>query len=486
MFHRKLNRWRPAAHPGSRLAALLGTLALAGCASFGGTAALERITPPQQYDPGNDIRAATASGDIAKEWWKAFGDPSLDRLMQDALSDAPTLKAAQARVSEALAQADVRAADTLPQLDGAISAAPTRFPASYTVPPPAAGHWQIDAQALLNASFDLDLAGRLRALTRSATLRAGQQQALAQATTIALQSAIVTTYLQLDLACRLLGIAQDTLAQHNYLLRLTNQRVTAGLDMRLASLRASEPIPLAESEVAKRTADVALLRHRLAALAGRGPGYADTLVPAPSMLDARPTLPATLPAGLVGRRPDILAARYRVEAESAGIDAARAAFYPDINLLAFAGVQSLGFHALFNGNSGSFGAGPAISLPIFEGGRLRAGLRAQTAAYNAAVADYDDTVVNALAQVSDALVQIKALGQQQALTQEALARAQQAYDLETRRYRQGMSGYLDVLLAQGRLYEDEAAHAQAGTALLIEHVQLIAALGGAPTDGASP
>jgi len=205
----------------------------------------------------------------------------------------------------------------------------------------------------------------------------------------------------------------------------------------------------------------------------------------PTLLAQTPLVPTQLPAGLVGRRPDVIAARYGVEAQAAGIDAARAAFYPDINLIAFAGWQSLGFRALFNGNSGSFGAGPALTLPIFEGGRLRADLRAQTAVYDAAVADYDDTVAQALAQVSDALVNLQALHQQRDLTDQALQRAQQTYDLETRRYRQGVSGYLDVLLAENRLNEDRALHAHAESALLVEHVQLIAALGGAATDGVS-
>ncbi|WP_169742600.1 efflux transporter outer membrane subunit [Paraburkholderia ferrariae] len=458
---------------------------IAGCADFGPSAPRATLTTTAELDAGQRLRAAHAGPEIGAQWWQAFGDPALDWLVADALDGAPSLKTAQARVAEALALADVRRADTLPQLSGAVSATPTRFPASYTVPPPAAGHWQVDAQALLYASFDLDLAGRAKALTRSATLRADQQQALEAAARLELQRSVVTTYLQLALACRLLQISQDTLEQREDLLHLTERRVSAGLDMRMAALRASEPLPLAQADVARRKGEVELLRHRLAALAGRGPGYADALTPAPGVLDVRTAVPATLPAALVGRRPDIRAARYRVEAESAGIDAARAAFYPDINLLAFAGLQSLGFHALLSGNSSSLGAGPALTLPIFEGGRLRAGLRAQTAAYNAAVDDYDNTLVEALQQVSDALVQIDSLAQQRDLTGTALERAQQSYQLETRRYGNGISGYLDVLLAQGRLYDDRAAHAEAAAAVLMEHVQLIAALGGPATDGAS-
>ncbi|MDF3084411.1 efflux transporter outer membrane subunit [Burkholderia sola] len=466
-----------------RLVPALAALAIAGCAPFGPQRPAARITPVEQLDAGAAIGAAgTGSPTVAERWWTAFGDAQLDRLVDDALAGAPTLQAQRERVAQALADADVEHAALLPQLGATASAVPTRLPGSYRTPPPAAGHWQVDAQALLGASWDLDIAGRQHALARAAALRADQQRALERAAAVSLQAAIVETYLQLALEQRLLAIARDTLQQHSYLLRLTSQRADAGLDMQVAVLRASEPIPHAQADIDTHAAASARLRHRLAALVGRGPGYADALTPAAPPAAALP-MPAVLPAALIGRRPDVLAARYRVEAEAANIDAARAAFYPDVNLLAFAGVQSFGFRALFHGNSGTLGAGPAITLPIFEGGRLRAGLRAQTAAYNAAVATYDDTVVNALAQVSDTLVQIDTLGRQRALQREALSRAQQAYTIETQRYRKGISGYLDVLLAEGRLLEDRASVARADASFAIEHARLIAALGGATSTG---
>ncbi|KVP45639.1 efflux transporter outer membrane subunit [Burkholderia ubonensis] len=466
-----------------RLIPAIAALALAGCAPFGPQRPAARITPVEQLDAGDAIRSAAGGTQaIAARWWAAYGDAQLDRLVDDAMAGAPSLQAQRERVAQALADADVDAAALQPRLDANVSAAPTRLPGHYRTPPPAAGHWQVDAQALLNASFNLDLAGRLHALARAATLRADQQRALEQSATVSLQAAIVETYLEFALEQQLLAIARDTLRQHTYLLRLTSQRADAGLDMPVAVLRASEPVPLAQAEIDAHAAAAARLRHRLAALVGRGPGYTDALTPA-APAAAAPPMPAVLPAALVGRRPDVLAARYRVEAESAGIDAARAAFYPDVNLLAFAGVQSFGFRALLHGNSGTVGAGSAITLPIFEGGRLRAGLRAQTAAYNAAVAEYDDTLVNALAQVSDALVQIDALGRQRALRREALTRAQRTYDIETQRYRKGISGYLEVLLAESRLLEDRSAVARADASYAIEHARLIAALGGAPSNG---
>ncbi len=445
------------------------------------------MTPVERFEAGAAIDAAQRGESIAPRWWRVFGDAQLDRIMDDALAQAPSLRIQRERVEQALAEADVERAATLPMVDAKAGAVPQRLPRSYRTPPPAAGHWQVDAQALLAASFDLDLAGRLRATSRAARARADQRQALESAATVSLAAAIVETYLQLALEQQLLAIAQDTLAQHEHLLRLTTARVDAGIDMQAAALRAGEPVPLARAGIARHEAAVAQLRHRLAALAGRGPGYTDALIAPAAVLTTRMALPPVLPASLVGRRPDVLAARYDVQAQSAGIDAARAAFYPDIDLLAFAGVQSLGFRALLHGGSGTLGAGPALTLPIFEGGRLQAALRAQTAAYNAAVAAYDDTVVGALAEVSDALTQIDALARERDSQRQALERAQQTYDVETRRYAKGMTGYLDVLLAQSRLLEDRSSVAQADASFAIEHVRLIAALGGAATPvGAQP
>jgi NodT family efflux transporter outer membrane factor (OMF) lipoprotein len=464
-------------------AAAVSVAVLTGCAYFGAQGVPVQPMSPESLDVGREIRGAISAPAIKMRWWSVFGDPTLDQVVDDALSNSPELTAAQARVAEALALSDVERSATSPLLFATVSAAPTRFPASYKIPPPAAGHWQSDVQALLQASLDLDLSGHARALTRASERRADAQVAQARCVALALQTALVSAYLTLALDFRLLQIANDILGQREAILALTQERVAQGIDTHVAGLRASEPIPLARAEIARLNGDVARTRHQIAALVGRGPGYAETLTPRLGTLDVRPALPGTLPADLIGRRPDVAAARARVEAESAGIDAAKAAFYPSINLLAFAGLQSLGFHALFSGNSGSLGVGPAVTLPIFEGGRLRASLRAQTAAYTAAVAAYDDALIRAMEQVADSLASITALREQRELTTQALDDAQRAFDLEMRRYRRGLTGYLDVLLAQSRLFDDRSAQAQADSALLTEHVRLVAALGGSPSSG---
>ncbi|CAN7647909.1 efflux transporter outer membrane subunit [Trinickia sp. LjRoot230] len=468
------------AHTFSWLALLIAMSLMSGCADFGRVPPAQSMKSIEQYDMGGLIRGTPQGPDIAEQWWHAFADPPLEQLMTDTLADAPTLAVARERVNASLASIDAERANSLPQLSIGFSLEPTRFSGSYKIPKPAAGHWQTDTQLLANLSWNLDVAGRITASVRAATFRADEQKALAQGVRVALQTAIVTTYLQLARDTELRRIAGDALAQHRALLKLTDRRVAAGLDMRMASLRAAEPIPLAQAALARDDAGIVALRDRLALLVGRGPGYSAQITPTSTLLDKQALRFAALPAELIARRADVAAAKARVQAEAAQIDVARAAFYPNINLLAFAGWQSLGLRALLHGNSASLGVGPALTLPIFEGGRLRANLKGQIATYNTAVAEYDECVVQALAQVSDTLASIAAAIAQRGYADDALERASLAFSIETRRYEKGLAGYLDVLLAQQRLTAARAASVEARASSLIAQVQLIGALGGAP------
>lgn len=476
------SRLRPARFRLRHLAACAAALAAAGicgCADIGHVAPANAAKPIESYDEGDVIRRASTGRDPAPQWWRAFGDASLAHILDDATAGSPSLAATRERIDEALAQADEQRAERRPHLSAGASLTPTRFPGSYKIPKPAAGHWQTDSQLLAGLSMDLDVVGRIDASVHAAAQHAAQQRALARAATIALQTAIVASYLQLARDIQLRRIAEDALEHHRALLRLTDDRVAAGLDVRTASLRAAEPIPLAEAALVHYDAAIDVSRNRIALLAGRGPGYADRLAPDVAILDADAPALRALPAELIARRADIAAARANVESEAARIDVARAAFYPDIDLLAFAGLQSLGLRALLHGNSATLGVGPALTLPIFEGGRLRAGLTAQVASYNAAVAEYDDCVVHALVETSDTLIALDSARAERDLTGVALARATQTFELETRRYQRGLSGYLDVLLAQQRLLEDRTADAQARAAWLVAYVRLVGALGGA-------
>ena len=197
-------------------------------------------------------------------------------------------------------------------------------------------------------------------------------------------------------------------------------------------------------------------------------------------------LPDYVPANLVGRRPDVVAQRWRVEAAGKNIDVAKAGFYPDINISAFLGLQSLGFAGLLSANSAMRGVAPAISLPIFEGGRLRSRLGAETANYDAAVESYNNTLVLALQSVADQIVKLKSSEKQKDQIEQALALAQKSYDIAQRGYHSGISEYLTVLNAQTVLLQQQQRMEQVNALYLDAWAQLMQALGGGLEEKTAP
>ena len=212
----------------------------------------------------------------------------------------------------------------------------------------------------------------------------------------------------------------------------------------------------------------------------------------PRLLDApSPTVPDVLPSELLGHRPDVVAARWRVEAARHGIDASKAAFYPTINLNAMAGLASGGLSDLFGSDALLAYGGPAISLPIFDGGRLRNQLAGSDADYDLAVAGYNQSLVGALREVADALQAMRALDGRIATTVQARDAAQAAWDIATARYRAGLGNQIDVLSAQEPLLQFDQQIVALRSQRLAAAIDLDLALGGglvltAPTAPTTP
>src|ERR1700722_18305444 len=307
------------------------TLALQGC-----------ITAPkldqQQQTMANEhlgLAAQVSTPIPVQAWWRAFNDPQLDRLMQQALADNPNLAQAMTRVREAQALADVGQSGLAPTLSFNAQETRQRFSGHDVIPPPYAGTKRWEGHEGLNLSWDIDL------------------------------------YRNDQLA----DVAQRTEAQRERILEITRRRVLSGLDTNVELREASGAVPEAHVELLEAQAAAAVDTHQLAALSGQGAViYAQVRRPTLDPAAILP-LPEALPADLLGHRPDVLAARDRIEAARAGQAAAKAAFYPDINLAAFAGTTAVGFDNLFHGSSGAYGAGPAIHLPLFDAGRPRAEYR---------------------------------------------------------------------------------------------------------------
>jgi NodT family efflux transporter outer membrane factor (OMF) lipoprotein len=225
-------------------------------------------------------------------------------------------------------------------------------------------------------------------------------------------------------------------------------------------------------------AAAALDTHLLAALSGQGADvYAQVQRPTLDPAAILP-LPAALPADLLGHRPDVLAARDRIEGAHAGQAAAKAAFYPDINLTAFAGTSAVGLGKLFVGNSAVYGAGPAIHLPLFDAGRLRAEYRGAAAEVDDAVSAYNQSVLQAVRETSDQLSLVEALNAQIGQQQRSLDDAEAAYQLAEQRYRAGVSTYLTVLTTETAVLNARREHVALVSDQAIARVSLLLAVGG--------
>jgi NodT family efflux transporter outer membrane factor (OMF) lipoprotein len=403
---------------------------------------------PQQLQSTRLGLEGLAAEPVAESWWNSFQDPQLGRLIQLGLQDNPTLAQAQARVAEALAQTESAHSKLLPNATGSASTFYSRGPENYFAPPPYAGHTFSEGQAGASLGWDLDFFGRQSSALHSAQALAQSARFDEESARLLLAGAIAQTYLELYRQNALADIAGRSEAQRQNIVSITQRRVAAGLDTRLELKQAEGQLPQARvaREQAQAAVDVAI--HQLAALTGQGAdAYKDVTRPTLNVEAALP-VPTELPINLLARRPDVLSARFNVEAADAHRLSAKAAFYPDISLQAIAGIGAFGLSNLVKWSARGGGVGPVISLPLFDGGLLRAQYRGSEAQLDAAIDGYNDTVLRAVQQTSDRITQLDALAHERIDQQETLDANEVAYHLAEERYKAGLASYLTVLNAE--------------------------------------
>ncbi|HUW38987.1 MAG TPA: efflux transporter outer membrane subunit [Rhodocyclaceae bacterium] len=465
------------AFPPRRIGALaaLAALLLAGCAGGGQVQPSAQTVRAAQL--GLVASPASPTDFPRSDWWAQFNDPELNRLIQQALADNPSLQEAQARMRQAQAAAGAARGSLEPRLGARLDSTRQRFSENDIYPPPLGGGMYTENQALLEGSYEFDFFGRNRAELEAAVGQARAAEARAQAARVLLATNVAASYFNLARLEAVRAVLERSLKQRQDILRLVSERVREGLETTLQQRRAQAEIPQIRLQIEQNVQGLAEARHALAALLGRGPQAADHLAPQLRALPM-PTLPQTLPAELIGRRADVAAARWQAQAALAGVSAARAAFYPNISLNAFAGYTALGFSQFLAAGSHAYGVGPALTLPIFEGGKLRAELRGQTAAADAAIDRYNAAVVNAVREVADAVSNRRSLERQIKEQQAALKLAKDAHGLAQQRYGAGLGNYLDVLGVDNAVLQLEQLGAGLKAQALIDDVALIRALGG--------
>jgi NodT family efflux transporter outer membrane factor (OMF) lipoprotein len=459
-------------------AILVCLLALAGCAAFPARDARPEMKPVSQYASDRSFTAPAAQWPV-ESWWAAYGDPQLNALINEALAGSPSIAVAEARLRRAQAVAQIEGSATMPQVSANASASKQKQSYNYVSPHAVTPQgWNDYGRATLDFSWELDFWGKNRAALAAATSEAEAARADAAQARLTLATAIASAYAELARLHAALDTAQAALEVRAKTVDLFRRRRDNGLET-VGSVRQVESRrAAAEADVLSLAEQLALQRNRIAALVGAGPDRG-LAIARPTVNLARPFgLPEQLPAQLLGRRPDISAARMRAEASAQRIHQAQAAFYPNVNLAAFIGVQSLGLDLLTRSGSSIGSVGPAISLPIFDGGRLRGQLRAADADYAEVVANYDRTVVQALADVADAAVSQQALGGQLTKTGAAVDAAREAWRIQNNRYEGGLSTYLDVLSAEDSLLANLRTQSDLQSRSFTLDVALVRALGG--------
>jgi len=462
------------------IAVLASAVLLMGCATP--TAA----PPGPALTEARDLGAAsTATPWPDARWWNRYGDATLDRLVEQALASQPALHVVQARIRVADAAVRSAGAARLPQ--GALSATATgqRFSENYIFPPPLAGStgWTADVQAGVN--WELDLFGRQRAALDSAIGQWRATQADAQAARVLLAANVAGSYFNLARLVEARAVSVEALQQREQVVTLVRQRITAGLDTQVDLKQAEGLVAQSKVEIESLGEAIGRTRHALAELVGGGPQVLDALTPALQPI-ASAAVPDSLPADLLGRRADLVAQRWRVEAATRDTEVARTLFYPNVNLTAFIGLQSLGLNRLFDAGSLVYGAGPALHLPLFEAGRLQANLDARRADVDASIEAYNGALQRALREVADELTSLRSIERQQMAQRDATAAANAAYELAVQRYRAGLGNFLVVLAAQTNVLTQRLADTDLKARHLTSEVALVRALGGGFDGGELP
>jgi multidrug efflux system outer membrane protein len=469
------------------LALLLPSASLAFAASLpsvGPDYARPEISPPEaNRDAPVSAPGAWKTGEPADalargEWWKLFGDDTLNALESEALTANQDLHAAAARVEQARAAAGLARANNWPQV--AVDGSVTRERTSSTTDNVFPNTLTTTYRAPLVASWELDLFGRVRRLTEGARAEAAATEANFESVRLALTAEVATSYFSLRALEQELGIVHETIALRRRAYELVTARLRSGTAADLDAARAENELASTEVEASVLSNRRAAERNALAVLVGRPATDFEVATPANVTLDQTgvPAVPAGLPSGLLERRPDIAAAERSLAAANARIGVAKAAFFPAISLTGGAGYASGDIDGLFRADSRAWSIGPSLYLPIFQGGRNRANLARSRAAYEEAVAVFRQRVLIAFREVQDALTASRYLTEQSGAQERALSSAQRATVLAQRRYDAGYVSYLEVIDAQRTALSNQRASVQLTAQRLNTSIALIKALGG--------
>jgi NodT family efflux transporter outer membrane factor (OMF) lipoprotein len=459
------------------LAVAAAALSLAGCVNYAGIKSDKQISSPSKFETTESLPAEGGQWP-ALDWAQQFGDPQLPKLIEEALQGNPTIDQARARIEKAAAYVGTAKSTLYPNATGSYSWNRQRYSANAIVPPPFNGTWQSENTLLASASWDLDLWGKNRERLRQAVSQEKVAEAEAEEVRISLAASVANTYNHLARLYALRDVEMREVGNREDIGRITDGRVGAGLDTNVEKQTAYGETSSSRSSVSDLDGQITTVRYQLGALLGEGPDRG--LKIAQPSLDKSPVvaLPDNLPADLLSRRPDVVAAFWQVDAAMHDVKEAKAEFYPDVNLSLSAGLDAFGWGKFLTASSRQIQAAPAIHLPIFDAGALRSQLKERYADFDYDVANYNQTLINALSDVATQVSQIHSTDRQLIDAQQALDAQTKAYQLALVRYKAGLNQQLQVLIAD----DNRLAAEKSVINLQMDHrnmqIGLIKALGG--------
>jgi len=459
------------------LAAAVAAFSLAGCVNYAGIKSDKKIESPSTYETKQSLPDQGGQWP-SLDWAEQFGDPQLPKLIDEALKDNPTIDQARARIEKATSYVGSEKSLLYPNVSGSYSWTREHFSANAIVPPPYAGSTQSENNLLVSASWDLDLWGKNRERLRQAVSQEKVAQAEAEEVRVTLAASVASTYNRLALLYALRDVESREVRNREDIGRITDGRVGAGLDTNVEKQTAYGETATSRSSVSDLDGLITTVRYQLGALLGQGPDRG-LKIANPSFGASRVVaLPDNLPADLISRRPDIVAAYWQVAAAMHDVKEAKAEFYPDVNLSLSAGLDAFGWGRFLTASSRQMQAGPAIHLPIFDAGALRSQLKERYADFDYDVANYNHTLINALSDVATQVSQIQSTDRQLVDSQQALDAQTKAYQLALVRYRSGLSQQLQVLNADDNRLAAEKSVINLQMARRDQQVGLIKAMGG--------
>jgi outer membrane protein, multidrug efflux system len=464
-----MTRGKPARIAGTCCMAVVGML-LTGCL-VGPNYKRPPVTVPDTYRAAPPDQATASFGE--EKWWTVFQDEQLQKLIRQALVANYDVRIAAERILEAQASLGITRADQFPTIAGGASGSTARFPQTPISP----AFETSPAVVNLSLFWELDFWGKYRRATQAARATLLATEWGRRAVITSLVSNVATAYFQLLELDMEMEISRRTVDARQESLRLVEIREKGGttslLDVRQSQFllhTAAAEIPDLQRRIEQQENLISILLGQNPAPVVRGKPLVATVI--------SPTIPPGLPSALLERRPDIQAAEQQLVAANARIGVAKAAFFPQITLTAVAGFQSPALTDLFTGPAGLWSFVGQLTQPIFEGGRIRSGLRLSEAQQQEAVLVYQQAIQEAFREVSDSLVAYRKnqeFRQQQGLVTDA---AVDATRLANVRYKGGIASYLEVLESDDRSFSAELNLAQAQLNERLAMVQLYDALGG--------